>query len=229
MPTGLQIFNDNNVIQIDDSNITVEFVGKYTAKIPPANPDNPHTITGFVEIPVDIRDCIAAYQCSAKCAGMGLSPLGFLSIEGTFNASITVFLFKRVAATASNSGLQVYSESGVLTFSSEQRSLRVAAVASTIINPAAVVGGAATATRINLPTGNWAVIFPTQSTEVVSYQGSVSFSGIWGYQSVVSTGSTWVEVSDQFPYQTHGWPFDGSAKIFDAYPGLVIAVNVAGL
>lgn len=227
MPAGIQIINDSSITQIDDTSTVLAFVGKYSAILSKPYQDSTH---GECYLEFNARDKVVAYVCDNWAVISGYDVWGRPLVSGFLGHQVTAYVFSKPTSSSSAS-FEVYRESGELAFTSGQRPLKVAGVASVNTKASVQGGGVPVTTGIGLPYGNWAVIVPTQMKAANMFglpQGAFSFYNL-GYQSAFLTSTTGVWCADEMPQH---WPlsFPGWGEPLSASsPGQMIAVNVAGL
>lgn len=126
MPAGLQIINDNGVVQIDENYKNLEFKGKYDVYIPDYNQTGYLNTPGYASEVVAIGDTGDDNVMLWSKTG---APGGYeYQLRKTNNGprTIPVYVFGEPAApAASGVGLQVFNGSGQLTYDSQRKYMKV--------------------------------------------------------------------------------------------------------
>lgn len=129
MPAGLQIYNDAGFIQIDDSYKNCAFISKGTATTD-LDIDSTEPTSGVILSFTGRTNPMIAFRSSNLLSCIYLNKSGntynwYVYVNAPLGTTFTWYLFDDPVASGVNSGLQVFTASGVLTFESGQRYARV--------------------------------------------------------------------------------------------------------
>lgn len=139
MPAGIEIYNDDNVFQIDGKYKNLVLVKKTTVTVQPSATNTVQYLDAAYRHTVSSSDVVVAIGCldnkyvhAFKAGGLSY----YFSVVDTA-ATITIYEFRKISETpVGNYGLLVYNETGELIFDALQKPMRVvAATAMDMWNP----------------------------------------------------------------------------------------------
>lgn len=148
MQAGLQIINANNIIQIDQNYLNLEYRTKYSA----TGTTLTFTTPGYANEVVAIRADGAAFFVRSKSGNTW-------TITASASTTITAWLFSNPDPTStSNSGLEIYRSDGALAFSSDRLYMKPVWSGKVPDSTASgsVYGGVIGDYSVSLPSGNYA-------------------------------------------------------------------------
>lgn len=130
MGAGVQIFNDSNIIQIDEfyRNMVLTLRGAASTARPSGSGTNPYGSAYYARIsyPVSSRQPVLALRSSGYVCFLA-DDSGFTVFSFGASVSFDYYVYDRVdfGAAAGNTGVQVFNEQGIETFNSNNQYMKV--------------------------------------------------------------------------------------------------------
>lgn len=124
--SGLQIFNQDNVIQIDSDYSNLRLVGKYSAT-PNINDTSTWVFSRRADLQIPGTFPVVAFICSENTWVSTFTSNGikYARVENNNGTPVTLFVFDQSPPVSQGYGFEVFNEQGVMVFSASEKYCRV--------------------------------------------------------------------------------------------------------
>lgn len=218
MTAGLQIINDNGVVQLDENYFNLEFKNKFQYAI----------ATGINQY------AIATNGDGNEVVAVGETGVGYVNIARTAANQIVITTFATAATTltfyvfgtpdqtaTANAGMQIFNSAGQITFSATQNYMRVVASYKTLDDVNSSGGGNA----VTLGAGVYAAV---SSSNRRLFMNSIDTGAKALRIDALRVNGSTIDASPQWRYaQTGGGAYETLYK--NDVGGYVTVIDVSGL